>query len=324
MKELISKYRKDELSPAELGELRNKVNSMPDHEIEQEMYQAWMDEEIDDTPAHSERMNKIKKRIEKSIKEQNSGGFGFIRIIRIAASILLPVFIGLTGYLYYENSQMTTEEMVVTTAQGERASVTLPDGTTVSLNSESRLSYFPKAYNKKERKLSFNGEGYFQVCKNQEVPFIIDAKGLQVKVLGTIFNLLVREDQKTAELVLEEGSVWFGATRSNQNVILRPEQKAILDQATGDILVIAEPDIQKISAWRQGDMVFRNTELSEVIRTIEENYHVTIQMNGKNCPTDNFTGTLPLTDINEVLEVIEKSYHLKAQIRGTEIILSDI
>lgn len=324
MKELEHKYRNDELSPAELQELRKRVNSMSDNEIGHEMYQAWMDEEIDDTSVSDKRMDKIKERVERFIKEEKTGGFRFIRIIQIAAAVLLPVFIALSGYLYYENRQIAAEEMIVSTARGERASVTLPDGTTVSLNSESRLGYFPKAYNKEERKISFNGEGYFQVCKNREVPFVIDARGLQVKVLGTKFNLRAREDQKTAELALEEGSVWLGATKSNKNVVLRPLQKAILDQSTGNILVIAENDIKKISAWRHGNMVFRNTEFAEVIRAIEKNYGVTIEIAAKNCPADSFTGTLPLADLNEVLEVIEKSYHLKAQIRGREVILADI
>ena len=214
--------------------------------------------------------------------------------------------------------------MIVCTARGERASVTLPDGTAVSLNSESRLAYFPQTYNKKERKISFDGEGYFQIDKNKEVPFIIDAQGLQVKVLGTTFNLLVRKDHKTAELALEEGSVWLGATQSHKNVILHPKQKAILDQSTGNIFIIAEEDTQKISAWRHGNMIFRNTKFSEVIHTIEQSYNGRINITCKNCPTDTFTGTLPLTNLNEVLEVIEKSYHLKAQIKGKEIILTDI
>ena len=324
MKKLETKYRNDKLTPTELQELRNKVNSMPDYEIGQEMYQAWMNEEVDDTSVSDEQMDKIKERIERSIKEERNDGPGFSRIIQIAAAILLPVFIVLSGYLYYENRQIAAEEMIVSTARGERASVTLPDGTAVSLNSESRLAYFPKSYNKKERKISFDGEGYFQVGKNREVPFIIDAQGLQVKVLGTTFNLLVRKDHKTAELALEEGSVWLGATQSHKSVTLCPKQKAILDQSTGNILIIAEEDIKEISAWRYGNMVFRNTGFSEVIHTIEQSYNVQIRITCKNCPTDSFTGTLPLTNLNEVLEVIEKSYHLKAQIKGKEIILSDI
>ena len=324
MKKLETKYRNAELSPAELQELRNRIKSMSDYEIGEEMYQTWMNEKIDVTSVPDKQIDKIKAQIENSIKEEKSNGFDFSRIIQIAATILLPVFIILSCYLYYENRQIATKEMIVCTARGERASVTLPDGTAVSLNSESRLAYFPQTYNKKERKISFDGEGYFQIDKNKEVPFIIDAQGLQVKVLGTTFNLLVRKDHKTAELALEEGSVWLGATQSHKNVILHPKQKAILDQSTGNIFIIAEEDTQKISAWRHGNMIFRNTKFSEVIHTIEQSYNVRINITCKNCPTDTFTGTLPLTNLNEVLEVIEKSYHLKAQIKGKEIILTDI
>ena len=80
-------------------------------------------------------------------------------------------------------------------------------GVLVSLNSKSRLIYFPKDYNKKERKIAFGGEGYFQVKRNVNTPFLINAKGLQVRVLGTTFNLSVRDTERTAELALEEGCV---------------------------------------------------------------------------------------------------------------------
>lgn len=324
MENLEYKYRRNKLSTAELHELRNKVNSMSDDEIGQEMYQTWMNEDIDEISISNEYMDKIKTRIENSIHKKNTGRRRFIHIVQIAASILLPVFIALSGYLYYENKQITTEEIIVTTGKGERASVTLPDGTNVSLNSESKLGYLPKVYNKEQRKINFNGEGYFHVCKNKEAPFIIDAKGLKIKVLGTKFNLLVHKNCKIAELALEEGSVWFEATKSNKNVVLLPNQKAILEQSTGNITVITDNNIKKASAWKYGNMIFRNTDLSEVIRAIEENYNVTIKITSKNCPIDSFTGTLPVTNLNEVLEVIEKSYHLKAQITGKEIILTDI
>jgi ferric-dicitrate binding protein FerR (iron transport regulator) len=212
--------------------------------------------------------------------------------------------------------------MFVTTAKTERASITLPDGTTVYLNAESRLGYCPKRYNKNERNINFSGEGYFQVFHNVEIPFIINAKGLQVKVLGTIFNLSVCEKDTTAELALEEGSVSLLSTRNNQNVVLLKNQKAILNQLTGNITVVTDANINDISAWRRGDMVFRNTELTQVIRAIEENYNMTVKVDCKNCLSDQFTGILPVNDLNEVLEVIEYSYHLKAVINGKEVVMT--
>ena len=148
---------------------------------------------------------------------------------------------------------------------------------------------------------------------------MVNARGILVEVLGTTFNLFVRDKKDFAELALEEGSVMLLSTVSNKKVILRPHQIAKLNHLTGDILVIDDNCIQDKSAWRRGDMIFRNTELLEVIRAIEENYNVKIQVDCKDCLSDLFTGTLPANNLNEVLEIIERSYHLKSIITGKKI-----
>jgi len=323
MDNLRHKYRKDELSPEDLLELRRQVNAMSDGEIERQMHDDWLDEDIDTSQIEDERMNRIKEKIDLVTGKERTGLSLFIRWSQMAAAILLPVFILLSFYLYHQNNLIISEEMIVSTAKGERASITLPDGTLVALNSESRLGYRTKDYNKKERKISFDGEGYFQVQKNKEVPFHISAKGLEVKVLGTTFNLLVREKNNTAELTLEEGSVQLLSVITNKSVILEPNQKAILNQQTGQITVIKDSDNEYSSAWRRGDMVFRNTLLSDVVQSIEENYNVTIKIDCVNCMEDTFTGTLSLTDLNEVLEVLEISYNVQATIVGREIHLKN-
>jgi ferric-dicitrate binding protein FerR (iron transport regulator) len=321
MDNLINKYRKDNLTLEELSELRRDLGSTAKEEIERQIYVSWLNDHVDISSVDDGMMNELKNNIDTIIGKKHSALSLFIRWSQIAAAILLPVFILFTIYLYRENNLILSDEMFVTTGKAERASITLPDGTVVFLNAESTLGYHPKAYNKKERKINFNGEGYFQVFHNKEIPFLINAKGLQVNVLGTIFNLSVREKNSTAELALEEGSVMLLSTRNNQNVVLQKNQKAILNQLTGNITVVTDENIKDISAWKRGDMVFRNTELSQVIRTIEENYNMTIRVDCKECLFDRFTGTLPVNDLNEVLEVIEHSYHLNAVIRGKEIVM---
>jgi ferric-dicitrate binding protein FerR (iron transport regulator) len=316
MGNLINKYRKDELTTEELFELRKDVNSMTDEEVEQQFHSVWRDEDMDMSSVDTALIDKIKSNIDAVIGRKRSGISLFIRWSQIAAAVLLPIAILSAVYFYRENSLILSEEMFVTTGKSERATITLPDGTTVSLNTESKLGYLPKNYNKKERKINFSGEGYFQVRQNQEVPFYIQAKGLQVKVLGTVFNLRVREEAATAELSLEEGSVWLSANLTNKSVILHENQKAVLDQSTGDIIIFTDENIKDISGWRRGDMIFRNTQLSQVIRILEENYAVTIKVNCSQCLTDEFTGTLPINDLNEALDVIERCYHLKAVMNG--------
>jgi hypothetical protein len=219
MNNLINKYRKDKLTTAELLELRKNANSMADEEIEQQFHAAWIDDDPDAYSIDTALIDKIKNNIDSIIVRKTSGISLFIRWSQIAAAILLPISLLFSIYFYRENRQISSEEMFVTTGKSERATITLPDGTAVSLNTESKLGYLPKNYNKKERKINFSGEGYFQVFRNQEIPFYIQAKGLQVKVLGTVFNLRVREEAGTAELALEEGSVLLSSVLSNSAVV---------------------------------------------------------------------------------------------------------
>jgi ferric-dicitrate binding protein FerR (iron transport regulator) len=321
MDTLINKYKKDELTAEELVELKKLANSMTDEEIERQIHTSWMGDDIDTSSVDDSVEKRMKKNIESIISKKCSRISLLMRWSRIAAAILLPVSILCAIYFYRESNLILSQKMLVTTGKAERASITLPDGTSVSLNAESTLEYCIKSYNKKERKINFSGEGYFQVFHNEKIPFLINAKGLQVKVLGTVFNLSVREKNATAELALEEGCVLLLSTRNNQNVVLQKNQKAILNHSTGDITVIADKNISDVSAWMRGDMVFRNTELSQVIRSIEENYNMTIQVDCKRCLSDSFTGTLPVNDLNEALEVLEHIYHLKAVITGKEIVI---
>lgn len=320
MKRLDKKYREDKLTHGELIELREKINSDEIGELESVIESTWMTENIDVSQVDTVQINSMQRSIERVIGEKRSSYHLYIKIARIAATIMLPLFMISSFYLYRENMQLNAEEMVIFTDKGERANITLPDGTRVVLNAETTLEYSPQTYNRKERKIKFEGEAYFQVNKNKNCPFSIDALGLQVKVLGTSFNLLSRKDNRTAELALEEGSVLFTSLKLKKGVALKPKQKAVMSRATGEITVLTQ-ETKDASAWKRGDLLFRNVKLSDVLKTIESSYGVTIQMNLKENLNDGFTGTLPISDLNEVFEILEKSYHVKATISGKNITL---
>ena len=322
MNDLDLKFRNNKISVAELEQLRMQIKSMSDSELETFLSNSWLSD-VDTSAVKDERMDRIKALIDNKIKKNDKKAIPLIRIAQVAAAILILFFISSTVYLYYENNQLSSEALIVSTGKNERANITLPDGTLVSLNFESELSYSPKLYNKKERKINFSGEGYFQVHKDVERTFIIGAKGMEVRVLGTVFNLSVRNSLNTAELSLENGSVSLQSVITSKKVILKPSQKAILNQLTGEIMVVDEKNIQDISAWRIGDMVFRNTSLQNVIQTIENSYNVNITVNCDSCFNDTFTGTMPISDLNEVLEIIEQSYSIKAYIEGKDIVLEN-
>lgn len=326
MKELERKYRKDQLSVEELRLLRAHVNAMSDQDIEKEMYEVWMDEEPDlDIEFTKERSDRLKQRIDAQIdvsaEKVNRPSYWLLmnRIARVAAILLLPVFVVLTIYLYQENGRMASEEMIVSTGKGERANITLPDGTAVALNSESSLTYTPRVFNKDKRQIRFEGEGYFQVAKNRDCPFLIDAEGLSVEVLGTTFNLAVRRLEKTAELILEEGSVRFCSLKTGKDALLEPKEKLILDQETGQFVIESGRDIETETAWKRGELVFENVAFEDLISSVERNYGVQIETDYLSDAADSFTGTIPVNNLLEALTVIGKVYNLSVLVEGDEI-----
>ena len=326
MKELERKYRKDQLSVEELRLLRAHVNAMSDQDIEKEMYEVWMDEEPDlDIEFTKERSDRLKQRIDAQIdvsaEKVNRPSYWLLmnRIARVAAILLLPVFVVLTIYLYQENGRMASEEMIVSTGKGERANITLPDGTAVALNSESSLTYTPRVFNKDKRQIRFEGEGYFQVAKNRDCPFLIDAEGLSVEVLGTTFNLDVRRSRKTAELILEEGSVRFHSLKIGKNALLEPKEKLILDQETGHFVIEKGQDIESETAWKRKELVFDDVMFDDLVKAVEKIYDVQIETNYRSDTIDSFTGTIPANNLFEALTVIGKVYHLSVQTEGDKI-----
>ena len=324
MDKLQQKYRNDNLTPDELRRLREEVNSMSDDRLEDSLREAWESAEASSSDTH--RLDELKMRIDQRLFPSHRVVPLYWKVLRIAAAVLLPLFMIATVYLYQENTVLSQKDFVATTGKGEQVTISLPDGTQVTLNAESRLSYNLSNFNSDERRVAFDGEGYFRVAKNPSSPFSITAKGLKVSVLGTTFNLRARSAEATAELSLEEGSVRFQSLKTGQDVILSPNQKAILDQINGTVTVEESSYTTDASAWRRGELVFRNVPFAEVLEEIEEIYHVSIaiETKGLNYQDDLFTGVLSRTNINEVLEVIEHSYHLKATLKDGTIRLVNL
>lgn len=324
MDELEQKYRNDKLNPDELKRLREEVNSMSDDRLEDSLREAWESAEVSSSDA--DRLDELKVRIDQQLFPSHRVVPLYWKVLRIAAAVLLPLFMIATVYLYQENTVLSQKDFVATTGKGEQVTISLPDGTQVTLNAESRLSYNLSNFNSDERRVVFDGEGYFRVAKNPSSPFSISAKGLKVSVLGTTFNLRARSADATAELSLEEGSVRFQSLKTGQGVILSPNQTAILDQIHGTVTVEESSYTTDASAWRRGELAFRNVPFAEVLKELEEAYHVSIAIETEEIDyqDDLFTGVLSRTNINEALEVIEHSYHLKATLKDGKITLVDL
>lgn len=321
MDELQKKYLEDDLDLNSLKELKEKVASQNDLQLEDSMYRHWMDDDIEIDNADDETIRTIKRKIDFINGYRRPAGARIIRIFAIAAAVLLPIFIFFTAYLYNNKNVKVNSTMVVATASGERASITLPDGTKVALNEDTKLEYTPDKYNISERNIKFNGEAYFEVAKNKNCPFIINAGRLVVKVIGTKFNLSARKNSKEAELTLKEGRVEFCSLLTSRNVILHPIQQAVLNYKNGDITVKELDAIDDVVAWKSNEKIFNNESLGNVVRYINKQYNVDVIIKSNYNSKDLFTGTIPTNDLYNAIRIIKESYHFKSFINGKTIIM---
>lgn len=318
MKQLEEQYINDSLTPEGLKELRGQINSQTDSEISDAMHNHWMDDEIP-ANADEEQLLRMKKNVDDRLH------FRRARIIKMllrgaatVAALLIPTLLITSIYLYNQNTQLASKDLTFTTGKGERATVALPDGTEVTLNYDSRLLYSPKKYNQKERRVNFEGEAWFNVAKNPKRPFLIDADRLQVKVLGTKFDLSARKSYSSATLTLEQGSVLITSLQTKDEVTLSPGQTATLDYATGKISVSLDVDVAAARSWQKGLISFHNNQFKDVIAQIDNIYDVNIAIDS-NIKTGKFTGALPMNNLEEALTIVCKAYGLKYAQNGKNI-----
>ena len=200
-KELIEKYFDGNITDAEIKELSDWIKN--DRHL-----QNWWEEEFSKSDAGINPV--LRDKLFARIKEQTQGkeetqGKETPRTIRMnpwkwAAAIVLPICIAFFTYYLVDSSQTVGAPFIVKADKGDKATIELPDGTNVVLNSASQLSYLNN-FGENVRRVQLNGEAYFKVAHDEKRAFIVQVGDLEVKVLGTSFNVSAYEDAKDVTVV---------------------------------------------------------------------------------------------------------------------------
>jgi len=239
-------------------------------------------------------------------------------IIRVAALVLLLIATGAVFFILQHRN--AADELLATTNGQEQQEVTLPDGSTVVLNEGATLRY-PKTFGK-TRKVKLTGEAFFQVTKNPERPFVVDAGNATVTVLGTTFNVNSSPvEDKEVEVFVETGRVKVTPVAGNkgQSLILDPGYIGrVYKHRTEKLLNTNE----NYMAWRTRQMIFRDTPLPEVASTLERVYHVNVELKGDSLKNCRFSSTFIKQDLNLVLEVISTTFDLTIKQDKSKIVLT--
>lgn len=196
-----------------------------------------------------------------------------IRYVGSAAAILLISLISLHLYEIFSTPRME----YIATAYGESKDINLPDGTTITLNSLSSISY-PRDLKGDIRLIKLEGEAYFDVAKNPLKPFVVIVNNIEVKVLGTKFNVEAYENEENITTSLFEGSVSINVYNGVSKKLL-PGDKAVYNKSSGEVNASHTVDINNQIYWMKRILYFDNEPLSSIFKTLarEKDIHFQIQ-----------------------------------------------
>lgn len=199
---------------------------------------------------------------------------------------------------------------------GGEFQLTLSDGTQVYLNSMSRLNY-PPVFTGRERRVELSGEAYFSVT-HSDLPFIITVNGVEVKVLGTEFNVRAYPDEKNFQTTLVKGKV--AVTASSEEIILSPGEQAVMN-AQGK-LTKRKVDVTKYIAWREGNIAFEDERLEEIMIKLAKWYNIEVLYAHPGLKEICFTGNINrYGDIRVLLNKIEKLDVVRFHMDGNRIMV---
>ena len=235
------------------------------------------------------------------------------------------------GKLVYEKSGETNKVLynTLTTAKGESYATVLSDGTQVWLNSQSSIRY-PMAFSGDIRQVEITGEAYFEVAPSVALlangqkgkrPFIVNAPGIEIEVLGTHFDVNSYADEDAIRTTLLEGKVKVRSVSTNAQIILSPGEQAVAVRQSQALSKAKDVDVDAEVAWRFGMFQFNNADLKTVMRQLERWYDVEVQYSGA-VPDREFIGTIPRSlNLSKVLSLLEKQ-NVHFTLEGKKIIVT--
>lgn len=355
--EKLAKYFAGELTTEETKKMKIWIESDPQREDQVNfMYEIWaesgrlpfqvdIDKAWQNLEYNIEQLDKSKGTAPDSITEnqyrhkiqysRNSGqsakkpGTIVRRIAIVAAAVLLILSTGLFTYLYHfellqpERAEIIAKK-ILTTKNGERAVYSLSDGSKVILHAGSTIE-IPLDFNINQRELFLEGEAYFEVVHNPEIPFIVHSGEAYTKVLGTKFLVRAWPDKiKNIEVIVEEGKVVLGdsqqfSSSTQKEVTITRNQKGLLGSGMN-------PSVSEVTnlhwhlGWIEGRLVFEDRKLSEILPLIERWYAVEINVEDNLILERKLTAEIDYTQpMMEVLKGIALSLDLKLYKEGQTI-----
>ena len=325
--ELIANYLTEGLDKNALDELKTWIAASAENQqyfiCQREIWFSAVSREAASVYDKDKAFENFRNRVEsqKEIQSTSRRGFSLSALWRYAAVVAIIIAVGCISYWQGEvNVKDTFADISVEAPLGSKTKLYLPDGTLVWLNAGSRMTY-SEGFGVDNRKVELEGEGYFEVKRNEKIPFFVKTKDLQLQVLGTKFNFRDYPEDHEVVVSLLEGKVGLNnLLREEKEAVLSPDERAVLNKANG-LLTVESVTASNASQWTDGYLFFDEELLPDIAKELERSYNVKIHIANDSLKTFRFYGNFVRREqnIQEVLEALASTEKMQYKIEERNI-----
>ena len=214
----------------------------------------------------------------------------------------------------------------MSTFPGVKGKVTLPDGSTVWLNSNSTLKY-PRKFDRKTRNVFLTGEAYFEVVKNPDWPMVVSTRsGVEVMVHGTKFNLSSYDNDATVTAALMEGSITVtdpnAQNSMNKSIEMKPNDIVVISKNKKATTVEKDETVENYKAWKEGILIFDNASMLDVKKMLERWHGMEIQLADTSIDNYHFTAKFSSESMVQIMELLKKTSPITYHIVNNKVIIA--
>ena len=314
---LFRKYLSNSATADEMKELDEWIASNED-------FHDWLENQVDNSSAEmdAEKQADILAKIHEKIAVQSKQKFVLPGWAKTVAAVALIVLMAVSAAIYFRSNQPNMIQYAeIGALRGQKASVTLPDGTKITLNSESTLKYSTN-YNQSDRAVELVGEAYFEVAKNKKIPFVVKAGKLEIEAKGTAFNIKAYPTDNSISTTLTEGKIevktpvdvlnMIPNERMEYNITDQTFRKLTLTDAVGSI------------GWLSDELSFENATLAEVVANFSRIYNIDIRFASESIKEQRFTGKINNNSLLSVLRIISFTSPIRFEQKDSVVILYEV
>ena len=264
----------------------------------------------------------LKNRLEedKLIRSNKEVTFKPAYLLRIAAAVIILTTLTFTGKYIISNHFLSSKSVVATSLVEKNRVIELSDGSFITLNRDSKVS-FPDKFNNRKRKVKLLGEAFFEISRETNRPFIIETGNGKVTVLGTSFNVITDNSKNEVEVLVESGKVLVVSKDGTRSLTIEPGELGVINNNTSSSMV--NTDINYL-AWNTEILIYEGTRLEDVFSDLQRTYNISVEVYNNDILNRQLTSKFENESAETIIRTICLSFNLRFEKKDGIYYLSNL